>query len=45
MLSEVHGLKVAGNKVLTKIFEPKRDEIIGDWEKSIMRSLIICSSV
>jgi hypothetical protein len=33
MLSEVHGLRVAGSRVLTKIFEPKRDGIIGDWEK------------
>jgi hypothetical protein len=32
MLSEVYGLRVTRNRVLTKIFEPKRDEIIGYWE-------------
>jgi hypothetical protein len=32
MSSEVHGLMVAGSNLLTKIFEPKRDKIIGDWK-------------
>jgi hypothetical protein len=32
-LREEHGLKVFENRVLTIIFEPKRDEIIGGSRK------------
>jgi hypothetical protein len=30
-LREEHGLKLFGNRVLVKIFEPKRDEVEGGW--------------
>jgi hypothetical protein len=33
-LREKHGLRVFENRVLRKIFEPKRDEITGEWKKT-----------
>jgi hypothetical protein len=33
MLKEEHRLRVFDNRVLRKIFGPKRDEVIGDWRK------------
>jgi hypothetical protein len=35
-------LKVFENRVLRRIFWPKRDEVIGNEENYIMRSLMIC---
>jgi hypothetical protein len=32
-LSEEHRLRVFENKVLRRIFGPKRDEVTGDWRK------------
>jgi hypothetical protein len=33
------------NRVLRKVFEPKRDEVTGGWRKlHVMRSSIICDS-
>jgi hypothetical protein len=32
-LREEHRLRVFGNRVLRKIFGPKRDEVTGDWRK------------
>jgi hypothetical protein len=32
-LREEHGLKVFENRVLRRIFGPKRDEVTGDWRK------------
>jgi hypothetical protein len=32
-LREEHKLRVFENRVLRKIFEPKRDEVIGGWRK------------
>jgi hypothetical protein len=32
-LREEHRLEVFENRVLKRIFGPKRDEIIGDWRK------------
>jgi hypothetical protein len=32
-LSEEHRLKVFENKVLRRIFGPKRDEVTGGWRK------------
>jgi hypothetical protein len=32
-LREEHGLRVLENRVLRKIFWPKRDEVTGDWRK------------
>jgi hypothetical protein len=31
------------NRVLKRIFEPKRDEVTGSGENNIMRSLMICT--
>jgi hypothetical protein len=32
-LREEHRLRVFENRVLRRIFEPKRDEVIGGWRK------------
>jgi hypothetical protein len=32
-LREEHGLKVFENRVLGRIFGPKRDEVTGEWRK------------
>jgi hypothetical protein len=32
-LREEHGLRVFENRVLRRIFDPKRDDVIGDWRK------------
>jgi hypothetical protein len=32
-LKEEHRLRVFENKVLRRIFEPKRDEVMGGWRK------------
>jgi hypothetical protein len=32
-LREEHGLRVFENRVLRRIFEPKRDEVTGGWRK------------
>jgi hypothetical protein len=32
-LREEHGLRVFQNRVLRRLFGPKRDEVIGDWRK------------
>jgi hypothetical protein len=32
-LREEHRLKVFENRVLRRIFEPKRDEVTGEWRK------------
>jgi len=44
VLREEPKLRVFKNRVLTKIFEPKRDEVTGDWRNYIMRSLMICTA-
>jgi hypothetical protein len=36
-------LKVFENRVLRRIFGPKRDEVTGSGESYIMRSLMICT--
>jgi hypothetical protein len=33
VLSEEHGLNVFQNRVLRRIFGPKRDEVTGGWRK------------
>jgi len=35
---------VYGNRVLRRIFGPKRDEVRGGRENYIMRSLMICTA-
>jgi hypothetical protein len=43
-LREERKLRVFEYKVLRRIFEPRRDEITGEWrELYIMRSLMICT--
>jgi hypothetical protein len=32
-LREEHRLRVFENRVLRRIFEPKRDEVMGEWRK------------
>jgi hypothetical protein len=32
-LKEERGLRVFENRVLRRIFEPKRDEVTGEWKK------------
>jgi hypothetical protein len=32
-LREEHRLRVFGNRVLRRIFGPKRDEVMGEWRK------------
>jgi len=32
-MGEEHGLRVFENRVLRKIFGPKRDEVTGEWRK------------
>jgi hypothetical protein len=37
-LREEHRLRVSGNGFLRRIFEPKRDEVTGEWRNCIVRS-------
>jgi len=43
-LREEHRLRVYENRVLRRIFGPKRDEVRGNRENYIMRSLMICTA-
>jgi len=41
---EERRLRVFENRVLRKIFGPKRGEVTGEWKKNyIMKSLMICT--
>ena len=42
ILREERRLRVFENRVLRRIFGPKRDEVTGNGENYIMRSLVIC---
>jgi hypothetical protein len=42
-LREERRLNVFENRVLRRVFGPKRDEITGNGENYIMRSLMICT--
>jgi hypothetical protein len=42
-LREEHRLRVFENRVLRRIFGPKRDEVTGGWRKMLMRSSIACT--
>jgi hypothetical protein len=33
ILRDEHRLRVFENRVLRRIFEPKRDEVMGEWRK------------
>jgi hypothetical protein len=39
-MREEHRLRVFENRVLRRIFGPKRNELIKGWENCIMRSFI-----
>jgi hypothetical protein len=44
ILREKRRLRVFENRVLRRIFGPKRDEVTREWKKNyIMRSLMICT--
>jgi hypothetical protein len=43
-LREEHRLKVFENRVLRRIFGPKRDEVMGELS-CIMRNFIICTQL
>jgi hypothetical protein len=42
-LREERGMRVFENRVLRRVFGPKRDEVQGNGENYIMRSLVICT--
>jgi hypothetical protein len=42
-LREEHRLKMFENRVLRRIFGPKRDEVTGEWRNCITRSFMICT--
>jgi hypothetical protein len=42
-LKEEHRLRVFENRVLRRIFGPKREEVVGDTKDCIMRSCITCT--
>jgi hypothetical protein len=43
ILREEHRLRVFENKVLRRIFGPRKDEVNGGWRNCIMRSFVICT--
>jgi hypothetical protein len=43
-LREESRLRVFENRVLRRVFGPKRDEVTGNGENYIMRSLMICTA-
>jgi hypothetical protein len=42
-LMKGHRLRVFENRVLRRIFGPKRDEVTGEWRKLHNEELIICT--
>ena len=42
-LRKGHRLRVFENRVLRRVFGPKRDEVTGNGENYIMKSLVICT--
>jgi hypothetical protein len=43
MLREEHRLRVFENRVMRRIFGPKRDEVMGNEESCTMRNFIVCT--
>jgi len=43
-LREERRLRVFENRVLRRIFGPKRDEVTGTWKNYIIRTLMICTA-
>jgi hypothetical protein len=42
-LREEHRLRVFENRVLRRIFGPKKDKVTGEWRICTVRSFIICT--
>ena len=42
-LRDEHRLRVFENRVLRRVFGPKRDEVTGEWRKLHNEGLVICS--
>jgi hypothetical protein len=42
-MREKRRLRMLENKLLRRIFGPKRDEVTGEWRNYVMRSLMICT--
>jgi hypothetical protein len=42
-LREEHRLRVFENRVLRRIFGPKKDEVSREWRNCITRSFVICT--
>jgi len=42
-MREERGLRVFKNRVLRRVFGPKKDEITGEWRKLHNESLMICT--
>jgi len=43
-LREERRLRVFENRVLRRIFGPKRNKVTGEWKKYVMKSLMICTA-
>jgi hypothetical protein len=43
ILREEQRLRVLENRILRKAFEPKREEVTGEWTNCIMRCFMICA--
>ena len=43
-MREERRLRVFENRVLRRIFGPKRDVVTGEWRNYIMRNLMICTA-
>jgi len=42
-LREERKLRVFENRVLRRVFWPKRDEVTGEWRNFLMRNIMICT--
>jgi hypothetical protein len=42
-LRKEHRLRDFEKRTLRRIFEPKRDEVRGDWRKRVIKSFITCT--
>ena len=42
-LREERGLRVFKNRVLRRVFGPRRDEVTGEWRKLYNENLVICT--
>jgi hypothetical protein len=43
ILREEHRLRVFENRVLRRVFGPKRDEMTGGWRKLLTGSFVLCA--